>query len=153
MGCPVKIARFKARIERMKWEVAKERRARLAREKARVETPRTPYFLATPRTPGLFLVEPAPPPASGQGVYALRETGTNFVKIGWCGEFSRRYSSMRRTENPRRLIFLGWLSRLELEADFHRKYAAYSVGGQAGGIEWFDMPEEVIAQLVAGCVK
>ena len=141
----------------MKRDVARARKARKSRERialaAAAAAPRKPYILATPRTPGLFVVESAPPPASGQGVYALRETGTNFVKIGWCGEFSRRYSSMRRTENPRRLIFLGWLSRLELEADFHRKYAEYSVGGRAGGIEWFEMPDPVIAELVAGCVK
>lgn len=82
----------------------------------------------------------------------LRETGTQFVKIGWTGDFRRRYASMRMTENPRRILFLGWLSREPLEGHFHVEFAAYSVGLAAGGIEWFEMPEDVIRSIIERCV-
>jgi hypothetical protein len=173
MGCPVKIAVFKARIEKTKREICRERtlRAKRARERRMAgalptlgairseyfglepERPPTPILRAKagPFVGRAFVSAPPPPEATGAGVYLLRETGTNFVKIGWTSDFKRRYSSMRQTCNPRKLVFLGWLSRSDDEGLHHRECAAYSVGLDAGGTEWFEMPEDKIADLVAAC--
>ncbi len=162
MGCPVKIAKFKARVAKTKAEIKLERHRRaqsardkeaIARLRAKVEYRREPRLLEMPFWGRTVFAAPPPPAATGEGVYLLRETGTNFVKIGWTGDFRVRYRSMRSTTNPRKLVFLGWLSRQQREGEFHCQFAPWSVGGDAGGIEWFEMPEEKIAELVAMCVE
>jgi hypothetical protein len=144
MGDPVKIARFKARVAATKRELRAER-ARKAKVTA------APVRLVAPILGATWRPASPPPEAIGAGVYLLREQGTNFVKIGWTSDFRRRYPSMRVTCNPRKLVFLGWLSRQDHEGRFHSECARYSVGGNAGGTEWFEMPDDKIADLVAAC--
>ncbi len=137
MGNPLAIARFNARRARTAAEIKRER----TKKKIAPVAP---------------LAVRAPMPqhgARGEGVYLLRETGTNFVKIGCTAAIERRYSSLARSDNPRRLIFLGWLSRdMSDEGRFHKEFESFSVA-LGGGIEWFELTEEQIVALQARLVQ
>lgn len=87
------------------------------------------------------------PAASGAGVYVLRERGTNFVKIGTTTKFQGRYVTMRRPDNPRALVFLGWLSRDPWdETRFHKEFSCRAATC-GGGKEWFLLSDEELEGL------
>ena len=78
-------------------------------------------------------------------MYALREVGTNFVKIGKTVNFEKRFSTLSFTCNPRPLVLLGWLSQNpDDEALFHAKFSQNRVF-LGGGTEWFLFSEPELA--------
>lgn len=90
---------------------------------------------------------PRPRVPAGEGVYVLREKGSNLIKIGCTGDFRKRYASLRRSDNPRELLFLGWLSRnMGDEGMFHTEFRNMAAG-LGGGTEWFAMTDQQILEL------
>lgn len=87
--------------------------------------------------------------AIGEGVYVIKEDGTNYVKIGGTADFLRRYGKTRKiTDNPRPMVFLGWLDRDPTKEHFYQnKYKRFSVIEMGGGTEWFLFSDEDLLQL------
>ncbi len=136
MGNAIAIARFEARRAKTIEFVRKRQKSRRATDaKKKLEPQRT----------GLR--------PSGEGVYVLKERGTNLVKIGCTENFRRRYGSLVRSDNPRALEFLGWLSRdLSEEGRYHAEFQQFRAKG-GGGIEWFELSDDQIEALSARLSK
>lgn len=133
------VARFEARRAKTLEQIRRRKAERLSAARSVAASERSKRIAAS-------LAADSCGRPSGEGVYALRETGTNMVKIGCTENFRKRYPSLRRTDNPRELLFMGWLSRdLSDEITFHHRFERFAVTG--GGTEWFNMSAEGIAEL------
>ena len=84
-------------------------------------------------------------------VYFIRQSGTNYIKIGFTSRKIDKRLLEHQTSNPAKLILLGIIDGDEnKEAEIHRKYWHYK---SSGGSEWFELPEEIINQIVQGDLK
>jgi len=83
-------------------------------------------------------------------VYFLKESGTNFVKIGYAADLEQRIRGIQ-TGNPRELVLIGLIPVANADgarAKEKRLYSSYHHGPHWKKGEWFDLPVADIRKIV-----
>ena len=82
-------------------------------------------------------------------IYFVRQSGSNYIKIGYTDSAIELRLAALQTANPRKLELLAVIDGDETtEAEYHRKYWQHKTDG---GTEWFEIPASEIQGIKELC--